>query len=326
MTVDPKYFLDLEYTWEPSVIEKKPGTILSKMVKFRGEKMFRAGLKNQVSSSTLLFMTFDVAKIGMHDVVVIFSSQNVHKTMEPYKEEGAANARPRRVQLYTTPFDFAVTGNYSFVFKVYMTTKEPNYYTFKRLDSLLGQQLWSAAINKVGTDYELTAEGKTFFVHKFILAARSSVFATLFTNTAQGELSSRPMRAIPMKMPNARLSGGPLNLGDLFSQHHLYGQEKKGGPSQQTTDISYDDATALEQFLKYLYTGALEGAVSHQLKKLATVHQIYSLMSLCDKCLPKEAELVEDLARLALLLKTDSTPLEIKYYYHQFDISVHMHI
>ena len=59
------YFLHLECQWEPSAIEDRPGTVLSKMVKFRGEKFFRAGLKNQGTSSTLFFMTSDISKVGI---------------------------------------------------------------------------------------------------------------------------------------------------------------------------------------------------------------------------------------------------------------------
>ncbi len=73
------------------------------MIKLREEKLFRAGLKNQDSSSTLLFMAFDVAKLGMQDAVVMFSSQNdrIKGIMAPFKyyKEDAANPKtPCRIQ------------------------------------------------------------------------------------------------------------------------------------------------------------------------------------------------------------------------------------
>lgn len=141
--------------------------------------MFRVGLKNEASSSTLLFITLDVSRIGMDNVGVTFSSQNSssYKTMAPHKEMGG-----RRIQLHTSQLDFVAAGDYSFTFQVYMTSREPDCYSIQRVDGLLGQQLWSASINQIGTDYELTAEKKKFFVHKFVLAARSPVFAAQLSN------------------------------------------------------------------------------------------------------------------------------------------------
>ena len=62
--------LVLEYKWRPSGIERRVGTILSKMIKFRGEILFRVGVKKEESTSTLLFMTFDAAKMGIDKVAV----------------------------------------------------------------------------------------------------------------------------------------------------------------------------------------------------------------------------------------------------------------
>jgi len=52
------------------------------------------------------------------------------------------------------------------------------------MDGLLSQQLWLSATNQAGTDYNLiTQDGKSFPVHKWILAARSPVFAALLSET-----------------------------------------------------------------------------------------------------------------------------------------------
>jgi len=63
--VNKTYSLVLEYKWEPKGIEASPGTILSKMINFQGQKVFRVGLRNEAHSSTLLFMTFGTAKMGL---------------------------------------------------------------------------------------------------------------------------------------------------------------------------------------------------------------------------------------------------------------------
>ena len=67
-----------------------------------------------------------------------------------------------------------------------------------------------------------------------------------------------------------------------------------------------DDESCFEQFLKFIYTGELEGAVSHQLKGLAETYDIETLQLLCQNTLLPGDNLDEDLAELALLLKTNS--------------------
>ena len=70
-----------EFQWNLTNIPDKTGTILSKMVEFREEKIFRAGLKNQSgvslrftqASSTLLFMTTDFAKMGLRAETVLYN-------------------------------------------------------------------------------------------------------------------------------------------------------------------------------------------------------------------------------------------------------------
>lgn len=72
------------------------------------------------------------------------------------------------------------------------------------------------------------------------------------------------------------------------------------------------DASTLEQFLKFIYTGELVGGVSHPLNLLASVYQIETLKRLCDKCLPQEVSLQDDFSRLVKLLGADgNNALEI---------------
>jgi len=70
-----------EFQWDLTNTAKKTGTILSKMIEFRGEKLFRAGLKNQgkeshphiKETSTLLLMVTDLAKMGLRANNVLYS-------------------------------------------------------------------------------------------------------------------------------------------------------------------------------------------------------------------------------------------------------------
>ncbi len=87
--------LVLEYKWKPSGIERRVGTILSKMIKFRGEILFRVGVKNEESISTLLFMTFDASKVGIDEAVATIRSLNGPARMHLYEEEGDSTQRSR---------------------------------------------------------------------------------------------------------------------------------------------------------------------------------------------------------------------------------------
>jgi len=138
-------------------------------------------------------------------------------------------------------------------------------YQIQRFDGLIGEQLWSSAVNQTGTDFELIAEGKRFPVHKFILAARSPIFAAIFSNYYR----------------NAR-----ADYKD----------------SKRRTNLV--DATIMKQFLKFLYTGELEGGTSAQLLELATTYDIETLKSLCEE---KSSSSISEIPSLAMLLKTENT-------------------
>jgi len=273
LTTPEKYHQVLEYKWEPTGVKTRVATILSKMIEYRGQKLFRAGRKNQETSSTLLFMTFDLAKIGIHDVVVLFkSSADQSEAIQPYK----TSIGPHPVTLY--PLDFAAPqlGNLSFAFEVYIGSPEIEhfnytslsyYYSVHRFDALFGQQLWASSVDQVGTDVELvTTDGTRFHAHKFILAARSKVFAAQFQDDAtQGE---------------------------------------------QDLEMNFQDAPSLEQFLKFLYTGELEGAVNPKL--LAKTYNVQSLIILCEEGLRGQDQLAVNLDGLTMMLKTIPGVLEIQ--------------
>lgn len=230
------------------------------MIEFRGEKLFRAGLKNQsavvsqypytkTSSSTLLFMVTDLANIGLKvetilydDVDSIYSNGRNMKKMNIKILEGEQSLNGK-VQLFTSILTSYACGNkLSYKFQVYITGVVEQY-QLRQKDSLINEQLWLSAQNEIGTDFEITVGKKIFPVHRFILAARSPVFeAQLFNNEKKEEIY--------------------LEI----------------------------DAACMEQFLKFLYTGELEVAISNpKLKELASTYQIKSLESIC-KAASKEMD------------------------------------
>ena len=271
-----QYHQVLGCKWEPTGVQSRVATILSKMIKYRGEKLFRAGLKNQATSSTLLFMTFDLAKVGIHEVVILYKSPtNERLLMAPITEKSTA-VRPHPVQLYSVQLAAPQSGNPSFAFEVYISIPELKYipslayyFSVQPIDQLLGQQLWSASVNQAGTDFEFsTTGGRSLFAHKFILAARSTVFAARFSAITGEQESARKMH--------------------------------------------FHDASSLKQFLKFIYLGELDGAVNPRLLKLATIFKVPALVSLCEDGLRCKDKLAEDLANLTMLLRTNPDVLEIK--------------
>ncbi len=64
-------------------------------------------------------------------------------------------------------------------------------YRVQRLDCLLIDHLWSSETSHLWTDFEFIAatDMKRFSAHKFILAARSTVFAAIFSKNMESQSS-----------------------------------------------------------------------------------------------------------------------------------------
>jgi len=167
-------------------------TILSKVLKFNEEDSFRAGLRNNTTAlhqSTLLFITTNLNKMGMKAVKVVFSSNRNPKcrTMGLLKsKDGQNNLIDGSVQLFTAPLITAITGEITYTFEIYMAGIVENFQV-QQIDCLISQQLISS-IYKDGTDFEFIFGKMKISVHKFILAARSPVFAAKFDSEGGMEL------------------------------------------------------------------------------------------------------------------------------------------
>ncbi len=169
----------VQYKWKLTDI-KRDITVLSKKIHYKENESFRIGLKNSpVSSPSLVFVTTNLNKIGLKASSVSFSSSN-HTRIKPMELKiGRKADEDGTIQLFTSSLQ-PVGDACSFTFTVQLTGIVENY-RVSSIDRLLSQQLWLS--NQDGTDFELIAkDGKSFPVHKWILAARSPVFATLFGN------------------------------------------------------------------------------------------------------------------------------------------------
>jgi speckle-type POZ protein len=247
----------LQYEWIIEDVEEEPKTIASKMILFRGERVFRVGLKNNVEKPVLFFTAIDLNKMGMKVKEVMWGGWGacVYDNISPAEmwqmreqEIGGEGS----LQLFKTTFAKQVIGNRTYRFRIQMEVNIPSY-SYQLSDRLAKNQLWdSATVNgqRSAVDVEMNVKDRTFSAHKAILAARSPVFANEFAN--------------PQPKPQP-LTNGP-----------------------QKIRIDGVEPSTVEQFLYFIYTGeSVSSLANEELLKLAVKYQLTTLAGLCRIALNK---------------------------------------
>jgi speckle-type POZ protein len=240
----------VQYDWILENVEEEPMTIGSKMILFRGERVFRVGLKNHKGcdepAPVLCFMAINLNKMGMKVEGVTYGIQDSGvgtTTMTKMNQDIISDGS---LQLFNINLEKQVTGNCTFVFRICIKGNVPGF-SYRVSDRLVKDQLWDVASkSKNWADVEFVVKGKTFSAHKAILAARSPVFAAEFTKEQQG--NDQPVQI--------RIDGvEPLTV---------------------------------EQFLHFIYTGESMGTFANEeLLKLADEYQLTTLTNLCRTALEK---------------------------------------
>ncbi len=234
------------YEWILENVEVEPMTIASKMISFRGEKVFRVGLKNHARNPVLFVVAIDLNKIGMKVEDVKYGIQGSGLGPATMMEMPSQNIGDEgSLQLFTIKLAEKVVGHCTFMFRICIEGTDSGY-SYRLCDRLAKDQLWAALKNQQCLpDVVLIVKDKTFPAHKAILAARSEVFANEFEKV-------QPIKDVP---------------------HH---QIRMDGA---------EPATVLN-FLHFIYTGEPMGTLAdEELLKLADHYQLTTLSGLCQHAL-----------------------------------------
>jgi speckle-type POZ protein len=247
-TATPKMIL--QYHWILDNVEEEPMTIASKMISFRGERVFRVGLKNNVENPVLFFTAIDLNKMGMKVKEVMWGQirDGGISPAEMWQMREQEIGGEGSLQLLKSYLQKQVIGDCTILFRIHLEGNIPSY-SYQLSDRLAKNQLWeSATVNgqHSAVDVELNVRDRTFSAHKAILAARSPVFANEFVK--------------PQPLTN--------------------------GP--QKIQIDGVESSTVEQFLYFIYTGeSVSSLANEELLKLAAKYQLTTLLSLCQTALKK---------------------------------------
>ena len=249
----------VQYEWILENVDEKPRTFASKMILFRGERVFRVGLKNHTGGDerpVLFVMAVNLNKMGMKVKEVRYGIQDsgidgpekmiemAQENIGDVRDQGSFLVNCGVLQLFTIELAKQVIENCTFVFRICIEGSVPGY-SYCLSDRLVKDQLWDAVIkNKNWADVEFVVKGKTFSAHKAILAARSPIFEAEFTK-------EHPEKNLKIKI----------------------------------NDV---DPSTVEQFLYFIYTGeSIKTFANEELFKLALRYQLTTLGNLCEVALKK---------------------------------------
>ena len=280
--------MNVEIEWNLANVDNKSKTFVSKMISFRGEKVFRVGLKNLVQSPFLFVMAVKLNKFGMKvkDIVwgQILDGGMSPATMWQMKKQEIGDEGS--LHLFKDYLHKQVIGNRTYRFRIYIEGSVPGF-SFRLSDQLAKHQLWDAVKSKNWIDVEFVVKDKTFSAHKAILAARSPVFAAEFTK--EQTVGDAAGHQIEPKLKKRKINNGPHQI-----------------------QINGVEPATVEQFLFFIYTGEFSSFANEELLMLADDYQLTKVAEFSSFANEELLKLADDyqLTTLAGLCRTALNKIE----------------
>lgn len=283
----PYFQFECKFTIKHQGQIKKP-FLLSKKLVYQKNEFFRVGIKNEPSSSeveaaAIFLLTTNLKIMGLKVMKIYVQSKSGTRygpdlkhlrkiEMKEMNLETSDDNETGAIQLFTTPLEEFILSSFSphpldyfIIFTVHLNGIMEKYQVH-HMDARLNHQMMASITNQDETDFNLiTKDGQRFPVHKWMLAARSPIFAALFLNQEEIE-------------PNHSME---CTLNEM------------------------------NQFIKFIYFGELEGLVNHELMHLAVTYQIKTLENLCQTALREVP--IDKMAIIALHLKTSHFSKDLCY-------------
>lgn len=153
----------------------------------------------------------------------------------------------------------------SISFEIFVQSRVENI-KVELVDTLTTEQLWKAAKEKEMTDVEFLVDGVSFSAHQWIVAARSSVFADIFSDL---------------------LLEDAANCDVMSSEDKGLKESLAETPTTKITKIEIKDMhpNIFHELLYYIYTGVPMGDITQSLLAAAKKYQILTLVDLCNDTL-----------------------------------------
>jgi len=273
----------LEYEWNINGINQDQSLLFSKKFMYQNTDLFHAGMKmaaTQQSSNpaSLFLLATNLQKIGLKVMTVSYTEAAYCAPDNEMQEMELGNEVEKGpgIQMFIAPLKLLKEQellDFNFHFTIYLTSIVDTY-RVRQMDGLLSRQLWSSVTDRQDdwADFNLIANDRKIFpVHKWMLAARSPVFAVLFS------------------------------FEELFS----------GEEEMKSIDHAMDcTSEEMKKFIKFIYTGELEGLASHELMQLAAKYEIKTLEDICKSAFKEAyAFTLDKLAMMALHLECGSHPI-----------------
>ena len=128
----------------------------------------------------LTVLTFQVELLGLQvkNISYSLSTWLPHSSSIPLIKTAGTDLDPQKYFSESGGSNDIPTTSFTLLLHVEVETC-PNYIP-QVVDNVKAVQLWEAALNQNGTNIRFRIGEKVFFVHSFVLAARSPVFAAMF--------------------------------------------------------------------------------------------------------------------------------------------------